>query len=103
MNILGKDIDIVSWFVQAYNQAHPDVLIIDPPDSIKQLQNRQSMLSNVVKLDLLDCGGEYVLNYCLSAACLSECLVILLLPREHGDSTQKDREAAPSLKLEKST
>jgi inositol-1,3,4-trisphosphate 5/6-kinase/inositol-tetrakisphosphate 1-kinase len=47
-------------FVQAYKQAHPDVLIIDPPDSIKQLQNRQSMLSNVVKLDLLDCGGEYV-------------------------------------------
>jgi inositol-1,3,4-trisphosphate 5/6-kinase/inositol-tetrakisphosphate 1-kinase len=44
--------------LEAYKQAHPDVLIIDPPDSIKQLQNRQSMLSNVVKLDLLDCGAS---------------------------------------------
>eukprot|EP00243_Klebsormidium_subtile_P003341 TRINITY_DN16707_c0_g1_i1.p1 TRINITY_DN16707_c0_g1~~TRINITY_DN16707_c0_g1_i1.p1 ORF type:complete len:413 (-),score=66.68 TRINITY_DN16707_c0_g1_i1:165-1403(-) len=44
--------------LETYEQAHPDVLIIDPPEAIKQLQNRQSMLTNVVKLDLLDCGAS---------------------------------------------
>ncbi|XP_022763564.1 inositol-tetrakisphosphate 1-kinase 3-like isoform X7 [Durio zibethinus] len=41
-----------------YRQTHPEVTVLDPPDAIQHLRNRQSMLQDVVDLNLSDfCGN----------------------------------------------
>lgn len=44
--------------LRAYKQNHPEVMILDPPESIKKVSNRQSMLQEVAALNLDDCGGK---------------------------------------------
>ncbi|CAN5960770.1 unnamed protein product [Sphagnum jensenii] len=39
-----------------YKHKYPDVIVLDPPEAIQQLQSRQSMLEGVAQLDLCDCG-----------------------------------------------
>ncbi|XP_006606008.1 inositol-tetrakisphosphate 1-kinase 3 isoform X2 [Glycine max] len=45
-------------FKQDYRQKHPEVTVLDPPDAIQHLHNRQSMLQDVVDLNLSDCHGK---------------------------------------------
>lgn len=51
----GKD-----WceVIEEYSQKHPEVAVLDPPDGIQHLHNRQSMLQDVADLNLSDCHGE---------------------------------------------
>ncbi|XP_021288711.1 inositol-tetrakisphosphate 1-kinase 3-like isoform X1 [Herrania umbratica] len=51
----GKD-----WcqIIEDYRQTHPEVTVLDPPDAIRHLYNRQSMLQDVVDLNLLDFHGK---------------------------------------------
>ncbi|KAI9180377.1 hypothetical protein LWI28_004231 [Acer negundo] len=44
--------------IEDYKQKHPEVTVLDPPDAIRHLHNRQSMLQNVADLDLSDCHGK---------------------------------------------
>ncbi|KAJ7521804.1 hypothetical protein O6H91_19G068900 [Diphasiastrum complanatum] len=44
--------------LEAYRRSHPDVIILDPPECIQHVRNRQSMLQKVAELDLQDCGGK---------------------------------------------
>ncbi|XP_024034039.1 inositol-tetrakisphosphate 1-kinase 3 isoform X2 [Citrus clementina] len=44
--------------IEDYRQKHPEVTILDPPDAIKHLHNRQSMLQDVADLNLSDCNGK---------------------------------------------
>ncbi|CAL0300394.1 unnamed protein product [Lupinus luteus] len=44
--------------VEDYRQKHPEVNVLDPPDAIQHLHNRQSMLQVVVDLNLSDCHGK---------------------------------------------
>ncbi|XP_050938239.1 inositol-tetrakisphosphate 1-kinase 3 isoform X2 [Cucumis melo] len=39
-------------FQQEYRQTHPEVTVLDPPDAIQHLHNRQSMLQAVADMDL---------------------------------------------------
>jgi hypothetical protein len=48
---------LVWLFLQDYKQKYPDVIVLDPPEAIQHLRNRQSMLQDVAQLDLCDCGG----------------------------------------------
>ncbi|XP_022725205.1 inositol-tetrakisphosphate 1-kinase 3-like isoform X2 [Durio zibethinus] len=41
-----------------YRQTQPQVIVLDPPDAIQHLYNRQSMLQNVVDLNLSDFHGK---------------------------------------------
>ncbi|KAH9546311.1 hypothetical protein CY35_12G088700 [Sphagnum magellanicum] len=43
--------------LEDYKQKYPDVIVLDPPEAIQHLRNRQSMLQDVTQLDLCDCGG----------------------------------------------
>jgi ABC-type molybdenum transport system ATPase subunit/photorepair protein PhrA len=43
-----------------FRQKHPEVMVLDPPDAIQHLHNRQSMLQDVVDLNLSDCNGNLV-------------------------------------------
>ncbi|KEH43981.1 inositol 1,3,4-trisphosphate 5/6-kinase [Medicago truncatula] len=45
-------------FKQDFRQKHPDVFVLDPPDAIQHLHNRQSMLQDVVDLNLSECNGK---------------------------------------------
>lgn len=38
-------------------QKFPGVTVLDPPNAIQQLRNRQSMLQDVADLNLPDCEG----------------------------------------------
>ncbi|TYJ44107.1 hypothetical protein E1A91_A03G199300v1 [Gossypium mustelinum] len=53
--LLGKE-----WgdIVEDYRQTHPEVIVIDPPYAIQHLHNRQSMLQDVVDLNLSDFHGR---------------------------------------------
>lgn len=42
-----------------YRQKHPEVTVLDPPDAIEHLHNRQSMLQDVADLNLSDCHGNF--------------------------------------------
>ncbi|MBA0672629.1 hypothetical protein Goklo_025362, partial [Gossypium klotzschianum] len=53
--LLGKE---WSDIVEDYRQTHPEVTVIDPPYAIQQLHNRQSMLQDVVDLNLSDFHGR---------------------------------------------
>lgn len=44
--------------LEEFKQRHPDVVVLDPPDAIQHVRNRQSMLQNVAELKLQDCGGQ---------------------------------------------
>ncbi|KAH1035968.1 hypothetical protein AAZX31_20G123900 [Glycine max] len=44
--------------IEDYRQKHPEVSVLDPPDAIQHLHNRQSMLQDVVDLNLSDCHGK---------------------------------------------
>ncbi|KAF1878580.1 hypothetical protein Lal_00047249 [Lupinus albus] len=44
--------------IEDYRQKHPEVNVLDPPDAIQHLHNRQSMLQVVVDLNLSDCHGK---------------------------------------------
>ncbi|GAY48785.1 hypothetical protein CUMW_114430 [Citrus unshiu] len=48
----------VIFLLKDYRQKHPEVTILDPPDAIKHLHNRQSMLQDVADLNLSDCNGK---------------------------------------------
>lgn len=54
---------------------HPDVTVLDPPDAIQHVYNRQSMLQDVAALKLSDAYGNpleiYFCGHCLSAISLS--------------------------------
>ncbi|CAN6688005.1 unnamed protein product [Malus baccata var. baccata] len=41
-----------------YRQKHPEVTVLDPPNSVEHLHNRQSMLQEVADLNLSDCYGK---------------------------------------------
>ncbi|XP_022725206.1 inositol-tetrakisphosphate 1-kinase 3-like isoform X3 [Durio zibethinus] len=53
--LLGKE-----WceIIEDYRQTQPQVIVLDPPDAIQHLYNRQSMLQNVVDLNLSDFHGK---------------------------------------------
>ncbi|CAJ2630378.1 unnamed protein product [Trifolium pratense] len=44
--------------IEDFRQKHPEVIVLDPPDAIQHLHNRQSMLQDVVDLNLSDCNGK---------------------------------------------
>ncbi|KAM7514457.1 hypothetical protein LguiA_004040 [Lonicera macranthoides] len=43
--------------LEDYRETHPDVTVLDPPDAIKHVYNRQSMLQDVADLNLCDVHG----------------------------------------------
>ncbi|OVA07349.1 Inositol-tetrakisphosphate 1-kinase [Macleaya cordata] len=43
--------------LEDYRQTHPEVTVLDPPDAIQHVHNRQSMLQDVADLNLSDCYG----------------------------------------------
>ncbi|KAK6945940.1 Inositol-tetrakisphosphate 1-kinase, N-terminal [Dillenia turbinata] len=51
----GKD-----WcqILEDYRQQHPEVTVLDPPDAIKHVHNRQSMLQDVAAVKLSNCYGK---------------------------------------------
>ncbi|PKI49220.1 inositol-tetrakisphosphate 1-kinase 3-like [Punica granatum] len=53
--LLGKE-----WteIIEEYRQKHPEVTVLDPPDAIEHLQNRQSMLEDVAELNFCDGNGK---------------------------------------------
>ncbi|XP_052202439.1 inositol-tetrakisphosphate 1-kinase 3-like isoform X2 [Diospyros lotus] len=46
-----------SRFEQDYRQTHPEVTVLDPPDAIQHVHNRQSMLQDVSDLNLSNAYG----------------------------------------------
>ncbi|CAN6449987.1 unnamed protein product [Victoria cruziana] len=44
--------------LEEYRMKHPEVTVLDPPDAIKQLRNRQSMLKDVANLNLCGSNGK---------------------------------------------
>ncbi|KAH7292998.1 hypothetical protein KP509_28G007400 [Ceratopteris richardii] len=48
------------WRLQLedFRQIYPDVVVLDPPDAIQHVRNRQSMLQEVAKLKLRGCRGQ---------------------------------------------
>ncbi|OAY75670.1 Inositol-tetrakisphosphate 1-kinase 2 [Ananas comosus] len=44
--------------LEDYREKHPEVTVLDPPDAIQHLHNRQSMLQEVADLNLSDCYGK---------------------------------------------
>lgn len=44
--------------LEDYRQEHPEVTVLDPPDAIQHVHNRQSMLQGVADLNLPDCYGK---------------------------------------------
>ncbi|CAA7399435.1 unnamed protein product [Spirodela intermedia] len=53
--LLGKE-----WcqVLEDYREQHPEVTVLDPPDAIRHLHNRQLMLQDVADLNLSDCYGK---------------------------------------------
>ncbi|CAL0305628.1 unnamed protein product [Lupinus luteus] len=44
--------------LEDYRQSHPEVIVLDPPDAIQHLRNRQYMLQAVADLNLSDSYGK---------------------------------------------
>ncbi|XP_058080764.1 inositol-tetrakisphosphate 1-kinase 3-like isoform X2 [Magnolia sinica] len=44
--------------LEDYRLKHPEVTVLDPPDAIQHVHNRQSMLQDVADLNLSDCYGK---------------------------------------------
>ncbi|XP_011088035.1 inositol-tetrakisphosphate 1-kinase 3 isoform X1 [Sesamum indicum] len=53
--LAGKD---WSQVIVDYKRVHPEVIVLDPPDAIQHLRNRQSMLEVVADLELPDHYGK---------------------------------------------
>lgn len=49
-------------YMQDYKRKYPDVVVLDPPEAILQLRNRQSMLQDVTELDMSHCGGAFLVT-----------------------------------------
>ncbi|KAL3538769.1 hypothetical protein ACH5RR_002135 [Cinchona calisaya] len=47
-----------SQTIEDYGQKNPDVTVLDPPDAIEHVNNRQSMLADVADLKLPECYGR---------------------------------------------
>jgi inositol-1,3,4-trisphosphate 5/6-kinase/inositol-tetrakisphosphate 1-kinase len=46
-----------------YREEHPEVTVLDPPNAIQHLHNRQSMLQEVADLNLSNGYGNF--SYCV--------------------------------------
>ncbi|KAJ4962305.1 hypothetical protein NE237_022244 [Protea cynaroides] len=44
--------------IEDYRLTHPEVTVLDPPDAIQHVHNRQSMLKDVADLNLSNCHGK---------------------------------------------
>lgn len=44
--------------LEEFRRRHPEVVVLDPPDAIQHVRNRQSMLQEVAELNLPDCGAQ---------------------------------------------
>ncbi|KAJ4914221.1 Inositol-tetrakisphosphate 1-kinase 2 [Raphanus sativus] len=53
--LLGKEWQEV---IEGYQQTHPEVTVLDPPNAIQRIYNRQSMLQGMAELKLSDCSGS---------------------------------------------
>lgn len=49
---------IYLFMLKDYVEQHPEVTVLDPPEAIQHLCNRQSMLQDVADLDLSDWHGK---------------------------------------------
>ncbi|EOY15609.1 Inositol 1,3,4-trisphosphate 5/6-kinase family protein isoform 1 [Theobroma cacao] len=49
---------ILELIFQEYRRTHPEVTVLDPPDAIQHLHNRQSMLQCVADMNLSDSYGK---------------------------------------------
>lgn len=47
---------------QDYRQSHPEVTVLDPPDAIQHLRNRQYMLQAVADMNLCDSYGIFFVS-----------------------------------------
>ncbi|KZV51400.1 inositol-tetrakisphosphate 1-kinase 2-like [Dorcoceras hygrometricum] len=58
-NIVLHKLSGKEWrhILEDYRQAHPEVNVLDPPDAIQHVHNRQSMLQDVADLNLSDPYG----------------------------------------------
>lgn len=63
------------FMMQDYQRVHPEVTVIDPPDAIQRLRNRQSMLEVVVDLKLPDSYGNFLHHCTYSNESLLEILI----------------------------
>ncbi|KAG8368517.1 hypothetical protein BUALT_Bualt15G0053900 [Buddleja alternifolia] len=63
-----------------HKRVHPEVIVLDPPDAIEHLRNRQSMLEEVADLKLPDCYGR---------VCIPRQLVISNNPTSIPDEVTK--------------
>lgn len=51
----------VFTYLQNYRQIHPEVTVLDPPDAIQHLRNRQHMLQEVADMNFSDpCGNSTI-------------------------------------------
>ncbi|XP_008787233.2 inositol-tetrakisphosphate 1-kinase 3-like isoform X1 [Phoenix dactylifera] len=59
-NIVLHKLSGKKWrqILEDYREEHPEVTVLDPPDAIQQLRNRQSMLQYASNLNLSDCYGK---------------------------------------------
>lgn len=59
-DVILHKISAETWQQQlkAYKQKHPEMVVLDPPESIKKVYNRQSMLQEVAALNLPECRGR---------------------------------------------
>jgi len=46
-------------FLKDYREEHPEVTVLDPPNAIQHLHNRQSMLQEVADLNLSNGYGIF--------------------------------------------
>lgn len=58
-NVVLHKISGKEWFkiIEDYQRKHPEVAVVDPPDAIEHLHDRQSMLQDVADLNMHDCSG----------------------------------------------
>lgn len=67
--------DTLLSHLQDYKAKYPEVIVLDPPEAILQLRNRQSMLQDVAQLNLCHLGGELFLSFgTCSCGCLLDAL-----------------------------
>ncbi|KAL8541635.1 hypothetical protein ACS0TY_002777 [Phlomoides rotata] len=79
----GKD---WSQVIEDYQRVHPEVTVIDPPDAIQRLRNRQSMLEVVADLNLPEAYGN---------VCIPRQLVISKDPSSVVDEVAKAGLSVP--------
>ncbi|KAL3843838.1 hypothetical protein ACJIZ3_001241 [Penstemon smallii] len=69
-----------SQVIEAYRREHPEVTVLDPPDAIQHVYNRQSMLEDIADLKLPDSYGK---------VCIPKQLVISTDPTSIPDEVTK--------------